>query len=130
MSEHEVQAVRRIYSAFSRWDVDDMLRDVTHDFELTLPDTVPFGGTRHGRGGLRAVARIFQVHIEGGVAEPDDILDARDRIVVLGRIRGQGRASGTDFEVPFVHVWAFSDGVPSLCVSYFDTAPIMAALDL
>ena len=78
MSAHERKAVGRIYAAFARWDVEEMLRDVTHDFELRLPDTVPFGGTRHG---------------------------------------------------PFVHVWSFSEGVPSRCRSYFDTAPVMAALE-
>jgi ketosteroid isomerase-like protein len=129
MSEHEVNRVRRIYGAFSRWDVDEMLRDVTHDVELNLPDGVPFGGTRHGPGGVRTVARLFQDHIEGGWADPDDFLDAGDRIVVLGRIRGRARETGREFEVLFADVWTASDGVPSRLRSYFDTAPITAALE-
>jgi ketosteroid isomerase-like protein len=54
MPEFEAHAVRRIYDAFSRWDVDELAREVTHDFELILPKTVPWGGTRHGRDGLEA----------------------------------------------------------------------------
>ena len=130
MSEHDVNAVRRIYGAFERWDFDELLSNVSHDMELTLPDTVPFGGTRHGPGGIRTFARLFQDHLEAGFAEPDDFLDAGDRIVVTGRIRGRARRTGRDFEVPFAHVWTFSDGVPSRCHSYFDTAPVMAALEL
>jgi ketosteroid isomerase-like protein len=49
MPELEIQALRRIYDALSRWDVEGFENDVTHDFELILPETVPWGGTRHGR---------------------------------------------------------------------------------
>ena len=121
--------MRRIYAAFARWDFEDMFRDVSHDFEMSLPDTVPFGGTRHGPGGVRSFVRLFQDHVEGGFADPDDFLEASDRIVVLGRIRGRGRQTGRDFEVPFVHVWTTSDGIPSRLYSFFDSAPITSALD-
>jgi len=47
---------------------------------------------------------------------------------VLGRLRGRARATGDVFEVHFAHVWTLSDGMPSRCRSYFDTAPVMAAL--
>ncbi len=47
----------------------------------------------------------------------------------LGRLRGRAKASGRDFEVEFVHVWTMTDGVASRLRAYFDTAPIMAALD-
>jgi uncharacterized protein len=128
MSELEIQALRRIYDALLRWDVAEFARDVTHDFELILPETVPWGGTRHGRDGVEAYATIFRDHVEGQWADPDDFLEAGELIVVLGRLRGRARATGEEYEVPFAHVWTLSDGVPSRCRSYFDTAPIMAAL--
>ena len=128
MPEPEIQALRRIYDALLRWDVDEFARDVTHDFELILPETVPWGGTRHGRDGVEAYAAIFRDHVEGQWADPDDFLEAGELIVVLGRLRGRARATGEEYEVDFAHVWTLSDGVPSRCRSYFDTAPIMAAL--
>jgi|SRR5919204_789660 ketosteroid isomerase-like protein len=128
MSDHEVNAVRRIYGAFATWNVDEMARDISHDFELTLPETVPFGGTRHGTDGIRTFARIFRDHLEAGFAEPDDFLDAGERVVVCGRFRGRSRQTGAEFEVPFAHVWTFSDGVPSRLHSYFDAAPVVTAL--
>jgi uncharacterized protein len=128
MPEDEIQALRRIYDALSRWDVDEFVNDVTHDFELVLPETVPWGGTRHGRDGLAAYATIFRDHVDGPWADPDDFIDAGDVIVVLGRLRGRGKQSGNEYEVDVAHVWTLSDGVPSRCRSYFDTAPIMAAL--
>ena len=129
MSEDDVKSLRRIYEALSRWDVDEFLRDLTHDIEWRLPDTVPWGGTRHGHDGMRSFASIFQDHVEGAWADPDHFLDAGDRIVVLGRIRGQAKATTQPFEVEFAHIWTLTDGMASRCRSYFDTAPIMAALE-
>lgn len=128
VSEHDVKSLRRIYDAFSRWDVEELLRDVAHDIEWSSPDTLPWGGTRHGHDGVRTFASIFQDHVEGPWADPDDFLDAGDRVVVLGRLRGRARASGQSFEVHFAHVWTLTDGMASRYRGYFDSAPIIAAL--
>jgi ketosteroid isomerase-like protein len=128
MPELEIQALRRIYEALSRWDIDEFANDVTHDFEFILPETVPWGGTRHGHDGVAAFATIFRDHVEGQWADADDFIDAGELIVVLGRLRGRARASGEEFETHFVHIWTLSEGMPSRCRSYFDTAPVMAAL--
>lgn len=128
MPEFEVQALQRIYEAMSRWDVEELAKDVTHDFELIMPETVPWGGMHHGPDGVEVLATIFRDHVDGQWADPDDFIDAGDLIVVLGRLRGRARATGEQYEVPFAHAWNLSDGMPSRCRSYFDTAPIMAAL--
>jgi uncharacterized protein len=130
MAEFEIQSLRRIYDALSRWDMDEFANDVTHDFEFILPATVPWGGTRHGPDGVSAYAAIFRDHVEGQWADADDFIDADDVIVVLGRLRGRARATGEEFEVHFAHVWTLTDGMPSRCRSYFDTAPVIAALGL
>ena len=128
MSEHDVESLQRIYQALSSWDVEELVSDLAHDIELSLPDTLPWGGLRHGHDGVLAFASVSQDHLEGRWADPDDFLDAGDRMVVLGRLRGRAKASGQDFEVEFVHVWTMTDGVASRLHAYFDTAPIMAAL--
>src|SRR5215208_6948684 len=129
MSEGDVHALRRIYSALSRWDIEELERDVTHDFELEIPEPLPWGGTHHGPDGVEAFANVFQDYVEGLWADPDDFLDADDRMVVLGRIRGRARKSDQDFEVPFAHVWGFDDGVAHSCRVYLDSMPIIAAIE-
>ena len=128
MSEHDVESLRRIYNAFSRWDVDELVSDLAHDIEWSLPDTLPWGGTRHGHEGVRAFVSVSNDHVEGRWADPDDFLDAGDRLIVQGRMRGRAKASGRGYEVDFVHIWTMTDGVASRMRAYFDTAPIMAAL--
>jgi uncharacterized protein len=129
VSEQDIESLRRIYDAFSRWDVEELVGDLAHDIEWSLPDPLPWGGMRHGHDGVLAFASVSQDHVEGRWADPDDFLDAGDRMVVLGRLRGRAKASGQDFEVEFAHVWTMTDGVASRLHAYFDTAPIMAALE-
>lgn len=128
MPEHEVQALQRIYAAVNRGDTEELAADVAHDIEWNLPDYVPWGGTHHGPDGIHAFAERFRDHVEGNWADPDDFLDAQDRVVVLGRLRGRARETGRDFEVGFAHVWTFTDGVASRLRGFYDTAPVLAAL--
>ena len=94
-----------------------------------------FRGRRPGaacttaRDGVRSFAQIFRDHVDGVWADPDDFLDAGDRIVVLGRVAGQARDSGREFEVDFAHVWTLADGVASGARFFYDSAQILAALE-
>jgi ketosteroid isomerase-like protein len=128
VSEHDVESLRRIYNAFSRWDLEELVSDLAHDIEWRLPDTLPWGGTRHGHDGVLAFVSVSNDHVEGRWADPDDFLDAGDRLIVQGRMRGRAKTSGRGYEVDFVHIWTMTDGVASRMRAYFDTAPIMAAL--
>jgi uncharacterized protein len=128
VSEHDVESLRRIYNAFSRWDLEELVSDLAHDVEWSLPDTLPWGGTRHGHDGVLAFVSVSNDHVEGRWADPDDFLDAGDRLIVQGRMRGRAKATGRGYEVDFVHIWTMTDGVASRMRAYFDTAPIMAAL--
>jgi uncharacterized protein len=128
MSEEDVRSLRQVYAAMSRWDYEQLAEVVAHDIEWELPETVPWGGVHHGHDGLQAMAEIFREHVDGLWADPDDFLDAGDRVVVLGRQRGRVRSTGREFEVQVAHVWALTDGVPSVFRGYFDTEPVVAAL--
>jgi ketosteroid isomerase-like protein len=127
MSEDDVRSLQRIYGALSHGSTEELLSAVAHDIEWSLPETLPWGGVHHGPDGIQTVVEIFQDHADGSWVA-DHFLDAVDRIVVLGRMRGRAIASGREFETPFAHVWGMSDGVPASFRGYLDAAPIMAAL--
>jgi uncharacterized protein len=128
MSDETIGLLRGIYAAMQRRDSDQLSDALAHDIEWTLPSGVPWGGTHHGHLGVTAVVEIFDEHVDGIWADPDEFIDSGDRIVVLGRVKGRARSSGEEFEVPFAHIWGLSDGVPSRFRGYYDTAPIAAAL--
>jgi ketosteroid isomerase-like protein len=127
MSQDDVRSLRRIYGAMLRGSADELLSSVAHDIEWNVPETVPWGGTHHGPDGIRVLFEIFRDYADAWW-DTDDFLDAGDRIVVVGRVRGRAIASGQEFEVPFAHVWGMSDGVPVSFRAYLDTCPIVAAL--
>jgi len=128
VDEALIENFRRIYSAVQRGDSAELETSLTHDIEWVLPETVPWGGRHHGPLGVEAVFEIYRDHVDGLWADPDEFLDAGERVVVLSRVGGRARSSGRGFEVPFAHIWGLTDGVPSGFRAYFDTAPIMAAL--
>ena len=128
MPDETTESMKRIYAALQRQDADELARSVTHDIEWTLPETVPWGGTT-GHLGVISMVEIFDEHVDGLWAEPDDLLEAEGSVVVLGRMRGRTQSGGGEFEVPFAHLWRLTDGVPSRFRAYYDTTPILRALD-
>jgi ketosteroid isomerase-like protein len=127
-SGDRLESLRDLYAAMQPHDADEIRQALAHDIEIQLPDALPWGGTFHGHEGVQAMSEIFDDYVEGTWADPDELFDAGDRTVVLGRMRGRARSSGVAFEVPFAHVWGLSDGVPSSFRALFDTAPITEAL--
>ena len=129
MGAEEVVRLRSVYDAFDRGDVEAMVELLAHDVEWHAPDSLPWGGTRHGHDGVRVFRDLLDEHVDAGWGDPDEFLEADDRIVVLGRFSGRARGSGRAFETPFVHVWTLSDGVPSRVTMHIDTAAVLRTLD-
>ena len=128
MADETRDSMRRIYAAMQRHDADALAESVAHDIEWTLPEAVPWGGTRHGHLGVISLVGIFDEHVDGLWAEPDELIESEDSVVVLGRMRGRARSGGGEFEVSFAHLWRLTDGVPSRFRAYYDTAPILRVL--
>jgi ketosteroid isomerase-like protein len=128
VDEETVEKLQGIYSAIQRNDWDELRLNLAHDIEWTSPETLPWGGTRHGHSGVAAFAELFAEEVDGPWSEPDDFYASDNAVIVLGRLRGKGHATGQEFEVPFAHVWDFDDGMPHRFRAYFDAAPIKAAL--
>jgi ketosteroid isomerase-like protein len=128
VADEPIQALRDAYTAMQRQDAEQLSEVLAHDIEWTLPEGLPWGGTHHGHLGVVSVVEIFLESVDGFWADPDEFIDAGDRVVVLGRIMGRVRATGREFEVEFAHVWGLTDGVPSRFRGYYDTAPIVTAL--
>ena len=106
MSEENVELVRRIHE---RWDREESMRGlVAKDIEYVNPGYAVEPGTRIGRGGFRSVRETypdFRFHV-------DRYVDAgNDQVVVLGRYRASGGASGIELEGDHGYVWTIRDGV-------------------
>ncbi len=131
MSEDNVNISRQGYEAFNRGDIDTVLGLMNPEIEWQEPDVegLPVRGTHHGP---EAVAN----NVFGTVVEtwedfrvvPEEFLDAGERVVVLGRFQGRGKASGRTLDAPFAHVWTLRDGKLVHFRNYPDTANFLEAL--
>jgi ketosteroid isomerase-like protein len=128
VASEDLPLVREAYDAFDRQDVDGLLGVLAHNVAWHAPETLPWGGTRHGRDGVATYFELLNEHVEDGWGDPDEFLDAGERVIVLGRLRGRARATGAEFEARFVHVWDFQDGMAVTFDSIVDSAAVLAAL--
>ncbi len=119
-----VGAVRRSYEAFARGDLDAVVADMDPQIEWHQAQGLPHGGVYRG---LEAVRRAIFDPLDDEWwddfrAEPHELLDAGDAVVVLGRYSGRAKATGKPLDVPFAHVWSFRDGKAVLFRQFLDTA--------
>lgn len=105
MSEN-VEVVRRIYAAWN----DGFAGLLDAGIEWVNPPGAVEGGTRKGVEAFAAAASSVSDAFEGSHVDFDEFIDAGDRVVVLGTLRGRGRGSGAAVERRQGYVWTIRGG--------------------
>lgn len=112
MSADDVEVVRRAFEAFARRD-DEALVEMFHPEAEWRPAISPGGIERQvyvGPEGLRSwLADVDETWEFFEVGQPE-VEAVGDRVLVLGRARVKGRASGAVVEAPLAQVWTLADG--------------------
>ena len=126
MSEENVTLVRRSFEAFGRGDIPGVLDTMDPEIEWHDPNVLPYGGSHRGHEAMAQHIQQFAGHFEQLRVEPEQFLDAAEHVVVLGRF--SGRASGGEFEVPFVHIWEMRGGKALRVDTHTDTASVLRAI--
>ncbi len=103
MSRENVEIVRRIYAAAAHGDAEDALAryDPGVVFDVSRqPLTSLIGGQRiyYGHEGLRSFFRERSEQLVDVEDSYEEIIDAGQHVVVVGALRGRGRASGVPIE--------------------------------
>ncbi|MDQ4078076.1 MAG: nuclear transport factor 2 family protein [Chloroflexota bacterium] len=111
MAQQDVTTLRNGYEAFNRGDIPAVLNVFDPEIEWYEP-----GGGRAPQGTYRGAQRVAQdvfsavpENFDEFRAEPEQFIDARDHVVVIGRFRGKAK-SGQELDTPFVHVWTMRNG--------------------
>jgi len=118
MSEENVDLVRGLLERFIAtgelsWDL--MHEDiVVHDHDTVL-DT----GDYRGHAGLRAMIENWESAWSDYSMEPDELLDAGERVVVVFKMTAKGRASGVELERQDAMLFAVRHGKVSR-LDYFN----------
>ena len=133
MSEENVELVRRVYAALTRGDTvtlqDLPAPEFVVDFSRRLVDPFVL------RGRDEAVAVLLSDPYEEWegwpVWEPQELIDADDKVVALIRFSAPGKGSGAEVDAHVWNLWTFRDGKP-VEVKYFgdDRAAALEAAGL
>lgn len=124
MSESEiVRVIRTAYGAYSRGEVEAVLELLDPDVEWhPAPSSLDPHPIR-GRGDVREyLTPDFFKHQS---AEPLEVIEQGDRVLVVARARG--RESGVDIDQTVFHVWTVSGGRAKRFEAYLDRDQALAA---
>jgi ketosteroid isomerase-like protein len=134
VSPEEVEYVREGYRLFAEGD-PAFLDRYAHDATISVPETLPQGGTYASPFEALEFWTTSGELFEGARPEPEEFIRDGDRLVVLGRFHGRSRATGQEVAIPFVHVLRLtgadgpvSDHKYTRLDVFIDTAALLAAL--
>jgi ketosteroid isomerase-like protein len=119
-----VDSVRDAYAAFERGDLEGALAPFSEDVIWEQAQGLPHGGIYRGLDEVRrnVFDPLDRDWWSAFAADAEQLLDAGDDVVVIGRYRGAAKATGKVLDVPFVHVWTFEDGQATRFRQFLDTA--------
>ena len=115
MSQENVEYVRRVYALLD--EGDEAVWDLAPpgfvlDFSRRQINPAVIQGRDQVRAwSVREVAEVW----EGGHTswQPEELIDAGDKVLAFIRTGGQGKASGVTVEAYVWNVWTFRDGEPA-----------------
>ncbi len=131
MSQENVTLAQGIYEDFARGDIPSVLAALDPNIEWDEPQAPGIYDAGVHRG-VQAVAEEIigpvPIYYEEFAVVPQEFVDAGDRVFVLGEFRGKGKASGTPFVAPFVHIFTLRNGKVTHFRNYTDTGTMAAAI--
>ena len=110
MSGEAAEIVRRFLDAFNARDTETMLEMLHPEAELYPMRAQLEGKAYRGHEGLHEVLADILEDWDSITMKAEQTLEADDAVVALGRLRGRGRVSGVDIDVPMGWVWRLRDG--------------------
>jgi uncharacterized protein len=123
-----LEAVQRYYGAVIPGRRAELMELLDPHVEIDVPAGFPgSGGTYHD---LRGYVADFLYGFYGSFdlrVEPEEFLDAGERVVALGRFRGTALATGAPVDVPFAHIWTVHKGLLVKGLLFTDTEVLSRA---
>jgi uncharacterized protein len=126
MSEENVEVVRRLFETYNQGDFDAALACLAPDVVYETGQELPARGPDE----VRAMWERWEFDWEAIGTEPEEFIDAGDRIVVTVHYTGRGRGSGIDLDDRLHDVYTLRDGRIVHKAEYRDRFEALAAAGL
>lgn len=127
-----MEVVRGVYSSHERRDTPALVDLLHPDVEWCQAESHPYAGERPWRGPSEVVEHVAnRVNDEwdGFITHVDEMIDAGDRVVVLGRYRGTHKATGRAVDAQVCAIYTVVDGLITKWQQYTDTHQLRIASD-
>lgn len=120
--------VAGFYEAIGKQDIVTALALIDPSISIYQTDELPWGGTYAGTDGF---AQFFGKLLDTitSKVEVEQVYEAGDHVVQIGRTRGTVNATGAEFDVAEMHLWQLRDGKAVSFRAYIDTPAMLAALE-
>ena len=109
-----MEIVRRAYAALTRGDGDTLhdlaAPDLVADFSRRLVEPVVVRGRDEAIASYLSEAR--KAWDDWPAWEPQELIDADDKVVAFIRTSARGKGSGVEVEAHVWNLWTFRDGKP------------------
>jgi ketosteroid isomerase-like protein len=119
------EMIHAAYAAFNRGNIDAVLDLMHPDVECHPPPTSIDPKPFRGREAVREY--LAPNFFENQSAEPVEVLEQDDRIMVVARVRARGRGSGIEIDSLAFHLWTVEDGRATRFAIFVDRDEAFAA---
>ena len=128
MAGANLELIRSLYEAFERGDQKFIAAAFDPEVEFRQTEHLPWGGRYRGYPkGVQPFFTKLRSHVDSHV-EVERSWEAGDAVVVVGRTRGQVRATGKRFDLPAVVIWKIRNGRVVSFEPFIDTPAMLEAL--
>lgn len=113
MSASNVTAIKRIYDAFQAGDIATAIDGMDPGIVWNEADDFPYSDRNPYVGPQAILEGVFGrigAEWDGFGAHVEELLDAGDTVVALGRYSGTYKATNKPQDTQFVHVWRLKEG--------------------
>jgi uncharacterized protein len=125
------QLSERVRNAFERWNAgeqESLLDEIHPDVEIRVASSELSGGKPYrGHEGYRQWNAAMQDSFEVWQVHPETFYEAKETVVVLGRMHLRGRASGVELDQETGWVVDFRDGQMFRFQAFLDHAEALTA---
>lgn len=119
-----MQAVKFIYAAFADGNIPALLALFDPAIEWIAAENSPLADRSPYRGLNQVLEGVFTrigLEFPGLKIQVDELLNAGDKIVMLGRYHGVRKSTGKEFHAQAVHVWTMAGERATKFQQYLDT---------
>jgi ketosteroid isomerase-like protein len=103
--------VRRHFEARSDGDIDAMVRDMDAQVELDLTRSIaPYRGSYRGHEAVGGLVQTLREAWDEMTWEPEELIEAGDRVVAVLRMSGRGKGSGIEARARGANVFTIRNG--------------------